>query len=227
MSTVHDGHRIRLKQRFLDNGLENFPEHVIIELLLFYGISRKNTNEIAHELINKFKSVSGVFDADINELMEIKGITEHTAILLKLIPQLLNVYVVEKQIDQKLNNVKSVCEYFKTCYVGVKLEQLKVCCLDDNLRVVDCLTVQEGNVNTVSVDVRKIIETIFKTNCSMVILSHNHPNGTAIPSNADIVTTQKIFDALKVVGISMLDHIIVAPDGVISMKDNGYFDIFD
>ena len=84
----HSGHRVRLKQRFLSEGLDAFNEHQILELLLFYTIPLKDTNEIAHDLIKTFGSLSRVFDAHPKELQKVHGISEHSSTLISMIPQL-------------------------------------------------------------------------------------------------------------------------------------------
>ncbi|MFA5659689.1 MAG: JAB domain-containing protein [Oscillospiraceae bacterium] len=227
MENLHSGHRKRLKQSFLDNGLSSFQPHNVLELLLFYARPRIDTNEIAHRLLNNFKSLSGVFNAPYEELVKVEGLGENGAVLLKLIPQLLNIYSVDMSINEPMNSLKAVCNFFYGCYIGVKTEQLKVCCLDDNLHVVSCATVEDGGVNTVPVNVRKIVEATYRSNCSLIILAHNHPNGTAIPSDKDIQVTRQLTETLEAVGIKLLDHVIVGPKNAISMKEAGYFNIFD
>lgn len=227
MGTIHDGHRKRLKQRFLQEGLESFEPHNILELLLFYAIPRQDTNVIAHELIKEFKTLSGVFNAPYEELIKIKGLSENGATLIKIIPQLLSAYTVEMKKNQPMNNVKTICDYFHGYYIGVKTEQLRVCCLDDNLNVISCSVIQDGGVNTVPINVRKIVETAYRSNSSLIILAHNHPNGVPVPSDADVKVTRQLNNILKSVGINLLDHIIVGPNNAISMKDNGYFNTFE
>lgn len=227
MSTVHDGHRQRLKKTFLEHGLNSFQPHAILELLLFYAVPRQDTNVIAHELLNKFNSLSGVFNAPYEELVKITGLGENGATLLKLVPQLLSVYSVDINKNQPMNDIKMICSYFYGCYIGVKTEQLRVCCLDDRLNIISCNVIQDGGVNAVPINVRKIVEATYRSNCSMIIIAHNHPNGDALPSDADIKVTRQLYHTLSSVGIKLLDHIIVGPNNALSMKDTGYFNIFE
>ncbi len=227
MDNLHTGHRHRLRQSFLNNGLSSFQPHNVLELLLFYAFPRIDTNEISHKLLNRFKTISGVFNAPYEELLKVEGMGESSAVLLKLIPQLLNVYSVDMTINEPMNSLKTVCNFFFGAYIGVKTEQLKVCCLDDNLHVVSCVTVEEGGVNTVPINVRKIVEATYRSNCSLVILAHNHPNGIALPSDKDIQATRQLMEILASVGIKLLDHVIVSPQNAISMKEAGYFNIYD
>jgi len=227
MENLHAGHRQRLKQQFLDNGLNSFQPHTILELLLFYARPRADTNEIAHLLLNQFKTLSGIFNASLDELVQIKGLGENGATLIKLIPQLLSVYSTDTHAGEQMNSLKTICNYFYGCYIGVKTEQLRVCCLDDNLHIVSCSVIQDGGVNVVALNVRKIVEATYNSNCSMIILAHNHPNGVALPSDADISATRQLHNTLEKVGIKLLDHIIVGKGSAISMKDTGYFNAFD
>lgn len=227
MENLHEGHRQRLKQQFLDNGLKSFQTHNILELLLFYARPRIDTNEIAHILLNKYGTLSAVLNAPYEELVEIKGLGDNGATLIKLIPELLSVYSVDTHASQPMDNLKTVCNYFFGCYIGVKNEQFRVCCLDDNLHIVSCSVIQDGGVNAVAINMRKIVETTYRSNSSVIIIAHNHPNGIPVPSDADIAATKQMYTILQSVGIRMIDHIIVGKNHAISMKDTGYFNIFE
>ena len=98
----HEGHRQRLKNRFLTEGLDSFETHNILELLLFYSIPQRDTNGIAHKLLDTFGSLKGVFEADFEELIKIDGIKENTATLLKLIPEVARAYFHEEMDEQKI-----------------------------------------------------------------------------------------------------------------------------
>lgn len=227
MENIHAGHRKRLRENFLRNGLASFQPHNVLEFLLFYSRPRVDTNEIAHRLLDRFKSLSGVFNAPYDELIKVEGLGENGAVLLKLVTQLLSVYSVDSTINEPMNNLKTVCNFFYGSYIGARTEQLKVCCLDDNLHVVSCTVVDEGVVNIVPVNIRKIVEATYRSNCSLIILAHNHPNGLALPSDKDIQVTRQLRGILENVGIKLLDHVIVGPKNAISMKESGYFNIFE
>ncbi len=227
MENIHEGHRQRLKNQFMDNGISSLLPHQILEMLLFYAIPRSDTNETAHELISKFGSIAGVFNATRDELVKVKGVSDNVVVLLKLIPQLLSVYSSENVKDKPLTDLATIYEYFASSFLGVMTEQIKLCCLDDNLKVVTCPVIQDGAVNVVPVNVRKLVETVYKSNCSLIILAHNHPNGMAVPSDEDIKVTRQLKQILASVGINLLDHVIVGKSGAISMKYSGYFNTFD
>ncbi|MCD7727914.1 MAG: DNA repair protein RadC [Ruminococcus sp.] len=221
---IHKGHRQRLKRKFLDNGLEAFSPHEVLELLLFYTIPLKNTNDIAHELINRFGSLSAVFDAPVSSLCEVKNISENSAVLLKLVPQLLRYYQLSPDADKSMNDTNYVRRYFTALYIGVKDEEFKVCCLDNNLQVISCNTLSVGSVCEVAVSARMIAKAAFDANSQCVILAHNHPDASPNPSQEDIKLTSDIASALNPIGIEILDHIIVGKGSVYSMKDYGIID---
>ncbi len=227
MTDIHAGHRQRLKENFRKSGLNSFQAHNILELLLFYAVPRQDTNLIAHQLIEKFGSVSGVLNAPYDDLVKIKGLGENAATLLRLIPELISYYTMEENSTKTMDNANAVCNYFHGCYIGVKTEQLRVCCLDDKLNVISNNIIENGGVNAVGINVRKIVEATYRSNASLIILAHNHPNGEALPSDADIKVTRQLHGILESVGIKLLDHIIVGRTEAVSMKNSGYFNVFE
>lgn len=222
---VHKGHRERVKESFLKNGLSGFSHHEIIELLLFFGIPMKDTNEIAHNLINSFGSISAVFNAHYEDLLKIKGMTSNAAILLKMLPQLFTVYVTDVKDTATLDNIKAINDYFVSAYFGVKNEEIKVCCLDNDMKIRYCTTVIEGGIDKAKIDIRKIVETVFRANATYVIISHNHPNGSPVPSDEDILATRAIKNTFDLLDIVLLDHIVVGKNAALSMKQLGYMDL--
>lgn len=227
MNDTHLGHRQRLREAFRKSGLEAFAPHNILELILFYAVPRQDTNELAHTLIKQFKTVSGVLNAPFDELVKVKGLGENGATLLKIIPELMSIYSKELHSDKTLDNAETVCNYFYGCYFGVRTEQLRVCCLDDKLKIISCNVITDGCVNALALNVRKIVNEVYKNNASLIIIAHNHPNGKAAPSDDDIKTTRQLYNILSGVGITLLDHIIVGQQEALSMKNSGYFNVFE
>lgn len=220
---THSGHRQRLKERFLNEGLDSFERHNVLELLLFFGIARIDTNEISHELMNSFGSLSGVLEAPYEELLKVNGIGESAATLLKLIPDISRAYNDDKcDYKQNLNTTEKMGNFLLPKFVGRTSEIVYLVCLDNSCKILNCTVLFEGTVNAANISVRKIIETAIKFNASNVILAHNHPTGIALPSNEDLVTTDRIVKALQVIGIRLLDHIIVARNDFISFADSGH-----
>ena len=207
---LHEGHRIRLKNRFLEAGLDSFQPHNILELLLFYSIPRKDTNDIAHELIEKFGSLSGVFDANIEDLVKVNYITENSATLIKLIPAISRAYLMDKSSHVKnLSNVERIKEYLLGLYHGEKNEIVYALFLSNGFDLIGHQKIHEGSVNSALVDARRIIEHVVKTNASMIILAHNHPNGTIFPSMDDIETTGHLMSIFKPFNIPIVEHFVV------------------
>ena len=220
----HSGHRDRLRKKFLDNSFDGLEMHEILELMLYYGIPRKDTNSIAHKLIDSFGSISAVFDAPIDKLKE-QGISENCAIYLKLIPQICRLYIEDKHNnDDKIIDVENAGEKLKHKFVGRDYEAVVLLLLDSKHKEVFCGVVSKGSVSACEVYVRKIIELAVMYNAKFAVLAHNHPSGLALPSNDDIYTTGKVFQALKLIQVALIDHVIVADDDYVSLRESGFMD---
>lgn len=208
---IHEGHRERLRQRFLQEGLQSFHDHNVLELLLFYSIPMKDTNEEAHALINTFGSLSGVFDASYEELCSVKGVGERTATLIKIMPELFKKYELDKlnNDDIVLNTSESVAKYASTFFKGVTNEKLYIMCLDSGCKLLDFTLISEGTINASSINVRQIIKIALANNCSNLIMIHNHPSGVVAPSRSDVDATIGMIDLLSKFGMTLSDHIII------------------
>lgn len=227
MEAPHTGHRLRMKERFLKMGLDSFEPHEVLELLLTYSIPRKNTNLIAHKLIDNFGSISAVFDASFEALVSIDGITENSATLIKMIPQVLRFYTSGGEDFKCLNTIERVRKYFSVAFIGLTKEEFKVCCFDNGLNVISCSTVAKGTNKSASITARQVAEVAFKADSTNIIIAHNHPDASCSPSDADKVITRKLRSSLKAFDIDILDHIIVGKDGVLSFKEIGLIPFLD
>ena len=225
MANLNEGHRERLKNRFLQEGLGSFDDHTVFELLLFYAVPRRDTNKIAHELVNRFGSLANVLEAGIEDLCKVKGIGENSATLIKLMVPMMQRYLEDKNAPQLvLDTSAKAGEFLKSKYIGRTEEVVFILCLDSRKALISCNQINEGSVNATELSIRKIIEAVITHNATTVIISHNHPRGHALPSSGDVSTTMKIYDTLKAMNIVLLDHIIVAGDlDYVSMSDSGYF----
>ena len=220
--SVHDGHRERLKKRLLEQGLNAFDDHNVLELLLFFSMPRKDTNPLAHALIEHFGSLEAVLEAPTDELLKLGGIGENTAALIKLIPEISRRYAINKnRFDGILNSTEVAGSYLSARYQFERDEVVYIVCLDAKLRVLCCKELFRGDVNSTEVSVRKIAELALAKNASSVIISHNHTSGIALPSREDEITTRRIKTALESMGIALTDHIIVAGDDFVSKADSG------
>ena len=219
---LHNGHRLRLKEKFLKNGLDTFDSHEVLELLLFYAIPRKDTNGLAHKLIRHFGSLSGVFDADKEELEKIDGISSSSAILIKMIPSVSRVYIKDRWEEKlTLNSTTLAGEFCTGLFVGVEYESFYLINLTSKNTLINAQEIHKGTISEVVIFPRTVVENVIKNRAHSVILSHNHPGGILKPSKADIVATNKIKEALDSIGVEVKDHIIVAGDSYISFAEKG------
>ena len=208
-----EGHRKRLKDRFVQCGLDEFNEFNALELLLFYTIPQKDTNPIAHRLIEKFGSFYGVLDAEYDDLITVDGVSEHTATFLKLIPQAARYYQSKKLEERKeFATLQDIGDYLVGKYVGVVKETVYMLLLDNKRSLISCEKVHEGSVNSAAISVRKMAETALKKRAAAVVIAHNHPEGLAIPSPDDLLITKSLRAALMTLEIEFVDHFIIAED---------------
>lgn len=217
---LHEGHRQRVKTRYLTEGLDAFEDHQVLEMLLFFGIPMKDTNELAHKMIQEFGSLSGLFEADPKDICKRCGVSENTAILVSLIPSLSRRYFKGKWGDKPvLNSSTKAGEYAVSLFAGRTYEAFFIICLDSQNRVNYAALVHEGTLNEVSVYPRLVVEMVLRHQANSVILAHNHPGGSLNPSNDDIELTKKIIAALEPISVKVVDHIIVAGDKNMSFKE--------
>ncbi len=219
---MHKQHRQRMKKRFLSEGLKNFEPHNVLELLLFYSIPQKDTNETAHALIERFGSLSGVFDAPFEELMRVKGIKEHSATLIKLVPELAQRYSedINKTDGDFLSTLSQIGDFFISKYIGVTKETVYLLLLDNKYKIIDCVKIHEGSVNSSSLTIRRLIETALERKAAMAVLAHNHPIGLPVPSPDDLFTTEEAARAFALMGINFLGHILVAGNKYVNLLKN-------
>ena len=222
----HAGHRQRLKDRFLAEGsLDNFNDHQVLELMLFYCIPRQDTNPIAHDLLDTFGSFSSVLDKPYEELANIEHVGKNAALFLKLLPELCRRYYDDKTNPRMvLDSAEKIGAYLVPKFVGLTDEVVYVLCLDNMCNIVCCELLCRGTINAANISLRKIIQTALKYNACNMVVAHNHPQGMAIPSNEDIVTTYDIKKALQTINVTLLDHMIVAHNDFVSLKQSGYMD---
>jgi len=220
---VHDGHRERKKDQFIRCGAESFAEHELLELLLFYAIPRKDTNPIAHELIDRFGSLQGVLSAQMEELMKVPDIGKNAAVLLRLIAPLYRqslIFAADHEVI--LDTRERIGEYFRDIFIAHPAEVMYQLCLDAKGRKLDLSKVGEGDVGSVGLNVRRIMENALRSRAVLVVLAHNHPSGVALPSEEDRVATEMVRETLENMGVRLVDHFIVADNDYISMAESGY-----
>lgn len=223
--SMHDGHRQRLKQRFLQEGLDHFDDKHALELLLFYCVPRMDTNPLAFQLLEHFKSFDAVLDASPKELMEVPGVGENIATYLSLLKSAWRFYETKKidAEDKPLTTMDECAKYIGPRFLNRTLETVYLLCLDAKCKPLCCKMIGEGSVNSASISIRKIVETAINANATTVILAHNHPSGLAVPSGEDVQTTQRLERALKAVEIILADHLVFADGDYVSIiNSRGY-----
>lgn len=217
------GHRQRLRDRYINAGLENLKDHEVLEMLLYYVYARADTNRIAHALIARFGELSAVFDASADALQEVSGVGEQAAVLLNMQPALLRRYHHAKIKRDKpvLNTSINVANYLRSLLIARTQEAFYLLCLDSRLRVNFPALVSLGTVKEAYVHPRKVVELALRHNASSVILAHNHPSGHLEASEPDKVLTKRLVQVLGLIGIPVLDHIIVADNKTLSFAEQG------
>lgn len=223
-SKMHQGHRQRLKTRFLNEGLDHFNEINTLELMLFYCVPRKDTNPLAHRLLDHFGKLHHVLEASHAELMKVEGVTENIATYLNLFNAVGRYYTVNRAQEIKiLDTIEQCGQYMLPYFHALQNETVFLLCLDAKCKVLCCKKVGEGSVNSASISIRKIVETALQSNAVSVVLAHNHPSGLAIPSVEDIQTTKRLGRALHAVEILLVDHLVVAEDEFVSIAQSGRY----
>ena len=222
--SIHAGHRERLKTKYREYGLTCFTDIEAIELLLFYAIPRRSTNELAHALLNRFHSFRGVLEADLSELESVPGIGENAALLLKLVTGLNERYGISgNQKNIRISGSAEAGAYLMPYFTYRREECSVLLCLDMAGCVIDCHPLAKGSPGMVGLVARDLVDLALRDKAARVILAHNHPSGVALPSRADVDATKQIYDVLKLIEVELMDHIIVSEGDFVSMRDSGYF----
>jgi len=222
MTGEHDGHRQRMRERFQTQGLEGFAPHEVLELILFYAIPRANVNPLAHRLIDTFGSLHAVVEADVKDLMKVEGIGEKAATLLNLFGH------VDRQLERsrsaqrkKLRNRLEASRHCLGLLAGLREEHLYLVCLNAQMEVVQNALIARGTLNEVPAYPRMVAEAALRANAHAVVLCHNHPGGSIIPSSQDLEMTASLGQLLHNLGILLADHVIVAGEDTLSLVQAG------
>ena len=217
--TQHEGHRRRLKKRFVKDGFENFEPHNILEMALFYTSPRQDTNGLAHDLIERFGSLAAVFDAPYDALRDVPGVGDETAIFLKMIPEFARVYTQSRQSPKAvLLEPEAAVAFFAPRFIGRTNEVFMAAFLNGRGELIGADVFSEGDDSAVVMDVLAVTRRAIAMNAAAVIVAHNHPHGFAVPSAQDVAMTDKLAAALNAVGVRLCDHIIFSREDHIRMS---------
>lgn len=211
-----------MKELLRKNGIDAFSDHTVLELLLYCSIPRGDVNPLAHELMNRFGTLAGVFEAPEEELLKVDGVGANTVYLIKLVPQIAKRYMVSRVYENSIiNSTEDAGKFLVPRFHGELNEMVYLLSLDAKGKVLNCSLVGTGDVNSANVSIRKIVSTALKYNATSVILAHNHTSGMALPSGDDVNTTIELHEALRRVDVTLLDHLIIADDDFVSLAANG------
>ena len=220
----HVGHRERLKQRFVREGLDSFEEHNILELILFYTIPQKDTNELAHDLLDRFGSLDGVFNAGQEQLMEVKGVGEHTALFLSMFPKLIDSYIEDRKQNETISGMQNVVEFAVRKLAFSQTECLLIIFIDNKQCMLNWHFLQEGMVASENLDIRTIVRMIMGTNTTQVLLARNYLKGKSKLGRSDVKIATELSDVLGSIGVGMFDYIVSGVDGKIAtLKGNAVY----
>ncbi|MBP3389041.1 MAG: RadC family protein [Clostridia bacterium] len=219
-NSLHEGHRARLRARFEETGLAGFQPHEILEMLLFYAIPRRDTNELAHRLMDTFGSLHHVLEAPQPELVRVEGMTENAATLLRFSSALLSEYYEDKYaVGTILNTTEDLTRLLLPRYMGIQNETVYLVCMDAKRMLLNCSPVCYGSVGMANISPRLILQRALLFNATIVVLAHNHPSGLAVPSQADLATTVELVKLLSAAEITLWDHLVFGGDDCVSMRD--------
>ena len=204
------------------SGMDSLSDVQVLEVALYYAIARRDTNEIAHALLRRFGSLSGVLEAPRAELLKIDGVGESAADLLLLFIQMERRHLMDRAGRQTILDTTYKCaQYLMPRFIGEQEEVVYLLCLDAKCKALDCSLIHRGAVNMTAISVRKIVKAALDHNATSVVVAHNHPSGLALPSREDRATTLALKAALDAVDVVLVDHVIVADEDFVSLADDG------
>ena len=217
----HTGHRERMKAEFLARGLEGWPDHRVLELLLFYTIPQGDVNDLGQELVERFGSLAGVLDVSVEELKKVKGVGDHTAVFLRMLPAVLGRYQgARTRLSAIINSPEEAYAWLEPYFFGARNEMVYVLCLDGKRQVLGVRKVAEGSIEMAEVNTRRIAEEAIGLRAAQIYVAHNHVSNLAIPSQADWLTTDTLRGALRPIGIELIDHLVFVDGDMVSLKDS-------
>jgi len=219
-NNIHKNHRIRMKDSYLKSGFNSFSDVEKLEMVLFYAIHQKDTNPIAHKLIDEFKSFDKILEAPIDRLKKIDGLGEHSAILLKLFLDVANEYGKSKN-GTTIKGTIAAKNYCANLFKGKYVEEFYVICLNAAGYVVNQKLINSGSSNEVKIEISSITNFTLNNNSNKIIIAHNHPYGDARPSDEDLNFTSKIIMSCLLNNINVLDHIVVSKSSEYSIAESG------
>ena len=221
---LHSGHRERVKERFLRAGLDGFEEHNVLELMLFYAIPMRDTNDLAHRLINTFGSLDKVQDASVEDLCAVPGVGRNTATLLKLFSSVSRYQdLLRHKPKVHMSKGEAIAEYARVRNRGNTEEVFSVIGLDAECCFLTYEEISHGSVSATEINIRRAVDALLRARAVCVVMVHNHPSGNLTPSVEDLMTTRTLRDAFHLINLKVIDHLIVSDDDYLSMRAQQQF----
>ncbi len=219
---LHKNHRQRMKERIRTQGISSLQEHEVLEYLLYYAVQRRDTNPLAHRLIRHCGNLAGVLSATYEDLLTVQGVTPHIAFFLSTLSDIMDYSVAKEAREQKPNlaDIEDRKAFAKAQLPSVNREQACVILLDHNKKVIAVRADFAGGFDSVTIDVREIMAFCLQKQAVYLVFAHTHPNGVLTPSSRDVETTTQIKRTLQSIGVTLLDHVLVAQDRTYSFAEN-------
>tara|TARA_B100001971_G_scaffold10951_1_gene8798 strand:- start:2121 stop:2795 length:675 start_codon:yes stop_codon:yes gene_type:complete len=222
MAKSNEGHRQRLREKFLNSGLDGFHDYEIIELLLTLGTPRSDCKQPAKDALKKWGSLKAVLEAPPKELKKIKGIGDHNVFGLKLTQDVARRYLADRIVDMDyIQSSEDVLDYLRHNLRDKSQELFMVIYLNGRNQILKMETLFEGTLNTSAVYPREVVKKALENDASALVLVHNHPSGNPSPSKDDLTITKKLKESARTIDIYIHDHLIIAGNDVYSFADHG------
>lgn len=211
---VHKDHRKRVRERVVNHGFSQLEEHELLELLLFYSIPVKDTNELAHDIIDHFGSLKEVFEADIEQLQKVRGVGERTAIMIAAMGEAFRKFSENPQPRKRVYKNTEALKKVAVSLLGNKTtEEVVLLCFDETKKLKHYVTISSGNKVSSEIDMKLVVKNLVDSDSSIAVIAHNHPTSSAEPSAQDIDSTRMLCVTLRKIGFALADHIIVGENG--------------
>ncbi|MBE6594272.1 MAG: hypothetical protein E7644_00595 [Ruminococcaceae bacterium] len=209
---LHHGHRQRMKERFAASKPDTFADHELLEMLLYYVLPRRDTNDLAHSLIEEFGSLTHVLEAEADRLAGVRGVSDATALYLNLLGETAKRYTVSKfdPVDKTpvFDTPEKIAAFLAPRFLGLTVERAYLLLFDNGMHLLDCFHVGDGSISRVGLSLRRIAERALAKNAAAAVLAHNHPGGLAIPSGDDRVFTHQLSEAMNLIELPLLEHFV-------------------
>lgn len=227
-NNLHQGHRQRMRARVEAHGLESLSPPEVLEYILYITNTRRDTNGLAHQLIDRFGDFAGVLEASEEELLTVEGVGPSTARMLHLLPQISRYYTQSRTGGRKsLGTTEQLAEFLMLQFAGAVQERALLAALDSRSRVKGLFWLRDGTGDRVSLEIKDVVSAALRGGTDSVVLCHNHPNGMALPSREDLQATENIVRALGLVKVHLRDHIILTETEYFSMREANRLPFYD